>query len=178
MPKRENSVTDETVGSFLARRADIRIADNLVSAVFHGIYAGDIWKLSAKTLLSQAWHLEGRYESALGGFYMMQKESPGALEQQVLAHPIDIEAAQAMRDEFNIEEALVRKMQNASTYTFKNGLQHLITSLQQAVEKTGNVDIKLNNPVQSYTPVENDGRGVVITTGVRSSSFPPPPSQN
>ena len=64
-PKRPDSMSDETVGSFLARRVDKRVADNIVSAVFHGIYAGDINQLSAKTLLSMAWQLEGRYGNAL-----------------------------------------------------------------------------------------------------------------
>ncbi|KAF1919270.1 hypothetical protein BDU57DRAFT_440344 [Ampelomyces quisqualis] len=174
--KREDAITDETIGSFLTRRVHRRLADNVVSAVFHGIYAGDIWRLSAKTLLPQAWHLEGRYGSALGGFYTLQKESGRPLEQQldektmsvdqhVLAHPMAIESAQAMNDEFDIEEDFVSKMQNASTFTFKNGLQHLITSLQKAVAKRGNVEIKVNCPVQSHAPVGNNGRGVVVTTG-------------
>jgi oxygen-dependent protoporphyrinogen oxidase len=166
IPKRPDLMTDETIGSFIERRMDKRLANNLVSAVFHGIYAGDIWKLSAKTLMATAWHLEGRYGSALGGFFRMQSENqkPNA---QMLIHPYDAEAVKAMNEEFDIGEELINKMRMASTFTFKNGLQQLISTLQEAVEETGNVQVKINSPVQSTKPLEGDQRGVQITTGVR-----------
>jgi oxygen-dependent protoporphyrinogen oxidase len=170
MPKRPDLMSDETVGSFIERRVDRRIANNLVSAVFHGIYAGDIWQLSAKTLMATAWHLEGRYGSALGGFFRMQSqnESPNA---SLLAHPYDFEAAKQMSEEFDIDEDLVRKMRMASTFTFKKGLQQLISALQEAVEKTGNVQVKVYSPVQSTKPLQGDQLGVEVTTGVRPDLF-------
>jgi oxygen-dependent protoporphyrinogen oxidase len=165
-PKRPDLMSDETIGSFIERRVDKRIANNLVSAVFHGIYAGDIWKLSAKTLLATAWHLEGRYGSALGGFFRMQSESQSP-NPQMLIHPFDAEAVKEMNEEFDIGEDLVKKMRMASTFTFKKGLQQLVNTLQEAVEKTGNVQVKVDSPVQSTTPLEDGQRGVQVTTGVR-----------
>lgn len=177
--KRPDSLTDETVGSFIARRVDPRIADNLVSAVFHGIYAGDIFQLSAKTLLSAAWQLEGRYGSALAGYFTMNRQyrENGGTAQVVLAHPYDVDAAQAMNDELEIDADLVQDMHAASTFTFKGGLQQLIRTLQTAVERTGNVDVKVNSPVQSTTALTGDQRGVAVTTGV-PSLFPPSSSRN
>jgi oxygen-dependent protoporphyrinogen oxidase len=173
--KRPDGLTDETVGSFLARRVDERIANNLVSAVFHGIYAGDIWNLSAKTLLSMAWQLEGRYGSALGGFFKMQNEDPRPM-QFTLAHPYDVEAARAMNDEFDLEDGFVKELKEASTFTFKNGLQQLYHALAKAVEKTGNVEIRTESPVLSTKPLEGDKVGVEVTTGVSShfSYYPTP----
>lgn len=161
-------MTDETVGSFLARRVDKRIADNLVSAVFHGIYAGDIWQLSAKSLLSLAWELEGRYGNALGGFFRMQNEDPRP-EQLTLVHPLDLENTRAMNEEIDLELDFARNLQETSMFTLRNGLQQLIRALQDAVEARGNVEIKTESPVQSFKPLSKDGQlGIEIVSGVRS----------
>jgi oxygen-dependent protoporphyrinogen oxidase len=167
IPQRSDLMTDETVGSFIERRMDKRLANNIVSAVFHGIYAGDIWKLSARTLLSTPWQLEGRYGAALGGFARMQREQGPGQGTLVLENPHQIEAAMAMNEEFNIQKGFADKMAKASTFTFKQGVQQLITTLQKAVERTGNVDVKVNTPVQSTKPLEGGESGVEVATGVR-----------
>lgn len=171
-PARSASLTDETVGSFVARRTDKRIANNLVSAVFHGIYAGDIWQLSAKTLLALGWQLEARYGSALGGFVRMQNEAPDSKPEdfskgksKVLAHPYDVEAARAMNDELDIEPDFVTNLNGASMFTWKNGLQTLVTGLKDAMAKTGNIDIKLDSPVASFKMAEGADK-VEIVAGV------------
>lgn len=163
--KRPDSMTDETIGSFLARRVDRRIADNLVSAVYHGIYAGDINQLSAKTLMSLAWQLEGRYGTALGGFFRMQSEDQRP-HQVTLAHPLDVEAAKAMNEEIDLDIDFAKNLQDAAMFTFRDGLQTLVRSLQDAVEKKGNVEIRTSTPIQSFTPIKGD-MGVEVISGVR-----------
>ena len=165
-PKRSAPLSDETVGSFLARRVDKRIANNIISAVFHGIYAGDIWQLSAKTLLSMAWQLEGKYGTALGGFFRMQSESPSS-QQQAIAHPYDVEVARALNNEIDISLDLAKNLKAASMFTFKDGLQTLYKGLAEAMEKTGNIEIKLNSPVSSFKMAEGEEQKVEIVAGVR-----------
>lgn len=164
-PKRSVSLSDETVGSFLARRVDKRLANNLISAVFHGIYAGDIWQLSAKTLLSMAWQLEGRYGNALGGFLRMQNEGTSS-GHQAIAHPYDVEVARAMQNEIDLDIELANNIKDASVFSFKDGLQTLVRGLQDAMEKTGNIEIKLNSPVSSFKMVEGEEQKVEIVAGV------------
>jgi oxygen-dependent protoporphyrinogen oxidase len=182
IPKRPYGLTDETVGSFLERRVDKRIADNIVSAVFHGIYAGDIWQLSAKTLLSMAWQLEGRYGSALGGYARMQTDDPRP-QALTIAHPYDVEVSEALNEEIDLDLDFAKKLNEASTFTFKNGLQQLVRALQDSVEKKGNVEVKVNSPVQSTKLVGGDSLQVAVASGVRSPSnqhplplTPPSPS--
>ena len=174
-PKRSVSLSDETVGSFLARRVDKRIANNIISAVFHGIYAGDIWQLSAKTLLSMAWQLEGRYGSALGGFFRMQNESPSS-QQQVIAHPYDVEVARALNNEIDISLRLAKNLKEASMFTFKDGLQTLVKGLLDGMEKTGNIEFKLNSPVSSFKMAEGEDQRVEIVAGVRPQASSHDPS--
>jgi protoporphyrinogen/coproporphyrinogen III oxidase len=57
-PGRDPSIKDESVGDFLTRRFGSAIADNFASAVIHGIYAGDIYKLSVRTAMPLLSHLE------------------------------------------------------------------------------------------------------------------------
>jgi oxygen-dependent protoporphyrinogen oxidase len=166
IPQRPTGLTDETVGSFLARRVDKRLANNLVSAVFHGIYAGDIWQLSAKTLLSLAWQLEGKFGSALGGFFRMQSNDPRPTT-LTLAHPYDVEIARALNEEIDLDLEFAQNLNEASTFTFKNGLQQLVRALQASVEKAGNVEVKVNSPVQSTKPVGGESLQVAVTAGVR-----------
>jgi len=57
---RGKNIRDESVGSFMLRRFGPAITDNLISGLFHGIYAGDIYKLSARQLMPYLWYLENR----------------------------------------------------------------------------------------------------------------------
>ncbi|KAF1840327.1 protoporphyrinogen oxidase [Cucurbitaria berberidis CBS 394.84] len=168
IPTRPQDMTDETVGSFLARRVDKRVADNIVSAVFHGIYAGDIWQLSAKTLLSLAWQLEGRYGSALGGFFRMQSEDPRP-QQLTIVHPYDLEVSKAINEEIDLDLEFTQNLKEASMFTFKDGLQHLVRALQKSVEGKGNVQVKTESPIQSFKPIEGE-MGVEIISGNEPST--------
>lgn len=173
VPRRSLGLADEAVGSFLARRVDKRIVDNVVSAVFHGIYAGDVWNLSAKTLMSLAWQVEGKYGSILGGFIKMQSDDEGN-GQCTLAHPRDIELLRIMNDEIELDDEFAKNLQGASMFTFKDGLQTLVTALTKRLEDMG-VEIKTNTSVQSFKPSQGE-KGVEIVAGVSfffSPFFPP-----
>lgn len=174
-PKRPAALSDETVGSFLARRMDKRFTDNLVSAVFHGIYAGDIWQLSARTLLSAAWQLEDRYGSALGGFLRMQHETDnGAM--QTMAHPYDLDAARAMQSEIDLDLDLAENLKDASVFSFKGGMQTLARGLQNAMEKTGNIEIRAGSPVASFNMADGAENKVEVIAGVRTPPASSPTS--
>lgn len=163
-PKRPAALSDETVGSFLARRMDKRFTDNLVSAVFHGIYAGDIWQLSARTLLSAAWQLEDRYGSALGGFLRMQHETDNGT-MQAMAHPYDLDAARAMQSEIDLDLDLAENLKDASVFSFKGGMQTLARGLQTAMEKTGNIEIRAGSPVASFNMADGAENKVEVIAG-------------
>lgn len=164
--KRPDSMSDETVGSFLARRVDQRMANNLVSAVFHGIYAGDIWQLSAKTMLALAWQLEGRYGNALGGFFRMQNEDPRP-EQLTLVHPADLESKKAINKEIDLHLDFAKNLEETSMFTFRNGLQQMVRALQDALHARGNVEIRTEATIQSFKPLTGSGKmGVEVVSGV------------
>ena len=66
-PKRSPNLQDESVGSFISRRFGSAVADDIVSAIFHGIYAGDIYKLSARSIMPNFWFSETQHGSVIKG---------------------------------------------------------------------------------------------------------------
>lgn len=156
-------MTDESVGSFIARRADKRIANTLVSAVMHGIYAGDVWQLSARTLLPGTWRLEGMYGSVWTG---MSKINQGVREQMSLFSPIEFGLENDIRRTIRLEDKFVDQLEQCTTFTLRNGLQELVKGLQRNLEENEQVEIKLDSPVRSYKLVTGEKLQVEVTTGV------------
>jgi oxygen-dependent protoporphyrinogen oxidase len=167
-PRRPSSMTDESIGDFVSRRIDVRIAQNMLSALMHGIYAGDIWKLSAKSLLPLLWQLEGQYNSVLGG--MLQLNMNDRRESMVVpTHPYDYADAKAMQAEFNGDwaETFMHGLSDCSTFSFKNGLQQLSQTLHDSLEKNEQVDLKMGTAVESYTMSKDSPEQVQVVASVR-----------
>lgn len=134
---------DESVGSFLNRRFETSsVSDNLASAVLHGIYAGDIYKLSIKSLLPAVWHLEGAYGSVLRGMWMLSQKRA-----HIMMHRDLQLASELLRKK--LKQSLVYKMENASVYTFKKGISTLSAALVDRLEANPNVKFQLNTKVNA-----------------------------
>ena len=153
------------MGSFIARRLDKRIAANLLSAVMHGIYAGDIWRLSARTLLAQAWQLEALSGSIYSGMFRVQREA-NSTEWHKLFHPYDLDLYKAMREETRLHYAFETQLNESAMFTFKNGMAELISALQTNLENNKQVDFKFSSPVRDLKLMEGDQKQVEVTTGV------------
>ncbi|OAG11296.1 Protoporphyrinogen oxidase [Paraphaeosphaeria sporulosa] len=168
-PKRPDSLKDESIGAFIERRMDKRVGNNMASAVMHGIYAGDIWKLSARTLLSQAWMLEGLAGSIFRGMLKIQSETP--LEEKVmLFHPYDLDVYKAVREEVKLDETFQRHLNGCAMFTFEDGMAELVMALKKNLENSGQVDFKFGSWVQDTKLVRDESRQYVdVTTGPTKS---------
>ena len=166
-PQRSNTLVDESIGSFIARRADKRIANNVISAVMHGIYAGDVWKLSARTLLSTAWKLEGMYGSVWQGMVTANQESP-LPEQVMMTHPYDVEAFRTMQDNINLDDKFLSLLGECSIFSFRDGLQELIKTLQQKLEDSKQVQFKTSTYVRDLKYIGGSEPMMEVSTGVSS----------
>lgn len=135
-------VDDESVASFLQRRTGgPNIGDNIVSAVFHGIYAGDINQLSARSLMPQLW-----YDEALHGSYteaMVKRFSEQCLTQPfndaILQGELSTKLSQPLKD----------VMKDASVYTFKQGIGALSKALEKSLRANRNVEFKMGHAVKA-----------------------------
>lgn len=158
------------MGDFISRRIDKRVADNMLSAVMHGIYAGDIYQLSAKTLLSKLWQLEGRYGSMFRGFMRLNGESQSN-DFLTLWHPSDWEEYRATKEEIEKvypDAQFLDKLapSKTSTFTFKEGLQQLVLKLEQSLIKNPQVDIQTQSSVQSFGKAKDASGRIEVVAGV------------
>jgi oxygen-dependent protoporphyrinogen oxidase len=147
-PPRPSNLEDESIGSFLNRRlGGPDLGNNLVSAVLHGVYAGDIYKLSARSLLSLPWDLELQ-----AGSIVKAALSATAGVMTTADHATVAEEAARMSE----EEKTAWK--NTSVYTFRGGLRTLSNALESSLRSNPNVTIKLNHQLKSVTfDEEHDG---------------------
>ncbi|KAF2115366.1 hypothetical protein BDV96DRAFT_575351 [Lophiotrema nucula] len=171
-PRRPLNVTDESVGSFISRRVDKRIAQNMASAVLHGIYAGDIWQLSAKTLFPVPWQLEGMYGSVVSGYFNINANDPRS-ETLSLFHPTDYEDARAMDVELKVDEKLGKDMSAASTFSFKNGLQTLMTKLEGRIRGNKQFEIKTGTAIHSLNKITGSEQVEVVSSSSKDTKSQP-----
>ena len=150
---RQASLQDESVGDFLRRRFGKPITDNIASAVFHGIYAGDIYKLSARTLLPGAWRMEKRDPeggSVLAEFAELAFRRQSLLQGHKLETLRYLEGMAKAKGERVISQRMAAIMSATSVFTFQNGLGQLAEALGKRLLESANVTIKLGCPVSSF----------------------------
>ncbi|KXG47996.1 Protoporphyrinogen oxidase [Penicillium griseofulvum] len=150
---------DESVTEFIGRRFGANVADNLVSAAYHGIYAGDIDRLSAQTLLGSIRNLEGGI-GGIGGFVS------GGVTASLISRSISKTKTRNMDDFMAIDvipagPELVRRQHDlevlaagASTFTFKRGVSQLVEALIASLKATGKVNFRMNTEIKALSQSE------------------------
>ena len=129
--------TDESVGSFFTRRFSSKIVDNLMSAVLHGVYAGDIYQLGMRSIMPRVWKDERDYGGIIQGFRKSM--------QQVGLSEFDWEILRDLEEDLEKDPATTGKLQeveNSSVYTFRKGLGELSDRLEDHLSKNSMVKIR------------------------------------
>jgi oxygen-dependent protoporphyrinogen oxidase len=140
--RRSPELEDESVGSLLKRRfGTADIGHNIVSAVFHGIYAGDIYQLSAKSLLPKLWYMDGKYGSLLGG-------TVGDIVQHRLLLPA--RDVSLLVDSAGRSKSLGKSkdLRSGDVYTFENGISSLSERLETLLARNPKVQIKTKHEIK------------------------------
>ncbi|CZR50446.1 related to HEM14-protoporphyrinogen oxidase, mitochondrial [Phialocephala subalpina] len=153
-PGRPKEMEDESVASFISRRAGgPHIANNLISAVFHGIYAGDIDKLSARSLLAKPWHFEGVAGSIGEGFFDARKNGYNWVATR------DYE----LRNELGPKvQEIGKDLISASVFSFKEGIGAFPTALEKSLRANPNVHFRTNDRITSLE-YDIESNGIKIT---------------
>jgi protoporphyrinogen/coproporphyrinogen III oxidase len=144
---RPSSVEDESVGSFITRRFGKPVADNLVSALLHGIYAGNLYKLSARTLFPQLWHLETMDTGVVGSLFDNMWNGRSLVSYEQLNFLVQISQQSKPPRQQMVD--LLRPLTGASVYTFKRGLNQLIAALEFALRQAPDVTIRTDTVADS-----------------------------
>lgn len=159
-PRRSSDLEDESVGSFLERRlGNTHVGDNLASAILHGVYAGDIYQLSIKSLQPMAWHIEGRYGSLFTGMKRLLFEGVRDMDYRdtvllsyMLRNPSDLAGGR---------EAL-----DASVYSFKQGIGALSDALVAVLKTNPKVLLKTGEEVNKLS-FDGESNNVKVGTETR-----------
>lgn len=149
------NVQDESVGAFFSRRFTRNMVDRILSAVVHGIYAGDVWQLSAKSLFPVPWRDEVQAGSVFGGFIKNRAEGLEVTKNEA-------EYLQEMK-KFEWDALLKATLKDTVAFTFKDGLGMITDKLASYLMGSGNVEFKTSTPIESIAPAENK-QSVLLTT--------------
>ncbi|KAH7027487.1 uncharacterized protein B0I36DRAFT_327198 [Microdochium trichocladiopsis] len=137
---------DESVGHFLERiLGDDRPVKNIVSAMMHGIYGGDVYKLSAKhTIFGKMWYNDAGGANPFSAWTAYKELSllSDIMDGPNRAAVIDMASA-----------AVSRNM-----LSFDDGMLTLVRALEDDLKRFRNVKINMQTPVVSLSP---DGSGQV-----------------
>ena len=170
-PKRSPELLDESIGVFLSRRFGSALADNIASAVFHGIYAGDIYKLSARTILPGLWEIERKHQSVIAG--MLQAPFGGYMP----INTADLKMIKELQRQPEISGSLAA-VKKSSVFTFKGGLGELAERLESKLLKNPKVVIHKQKQAQNvrlHSTGEGPKTGITLmdfkTKTSRSSDF-------
>ncbi|CAG8521068.1 954_t:CDS:2 [Funneliformis mosseae] len=134
--KSSKNYEDESIHEFISRRFDKSVSDILISALIHGIYAGDVKKLSVKSIFTRLYDLEQRHGSVIKGLLMGNKEA--FLCQQ------DKDLLKIVNDE---NKELLAIMKDVSLYSFKDGIEQLPSAIVNDLKNRENVQLKTDNRV-------------------------------
>ncbi|KAJ2540999.1 oxygen-dependent protoporphyrinogen oxidase [Coemansia sp. RSA 1933] len=150
---------DESIHSFISRRFGEDVDNNLASAVMHGIYAADTKELSARALLYPFWLADHTGDTGvLRGLRRVAKLSRtynARFSARDNKEMLDHASRRAQNPEFweSIDEA--------SMYSFRNGMQTLTETLIGKLRSLPNVEITTGQPV-SKLHLGADGMAEVV----------------
>ncbi|KKZ68165.1 protoporphyrinogen oxidase [[Emmonsia] crescens] len=155
-PVRDRSISDESIGDFVKRRFGPNAADVVASAFFHGIYAGDLYKLSARSILRIAWD---EFELSERGF---ATELMDHFNQEKLFMPYDIATARQLVEKEKYKE-IRRFATGNNVFTLRRGMGQLSTALESSIRGASNVEIKTGSEIKY---ISRGGDSAPMTVGL------------
>ena len=153
---------DESVREFISRRFSPKVADNLISPVVHGIYAGDIDSLSARTLCGNFWLQEAKGRSMVQSLTDKWWQRDFYYDDVIGFDSLIDSPSQTLK-------SMETELSGYSTLTFLNGLTELIKALESSIRKSGKAKIITNARVTSVTQ-QSDSSDLTISFEHHGSS--------
>ncbi|KAL4955372.1 hypothetical protein BDW69DRAFT_121246 [Aspergillus filifer] len=151
----ENVPHDESVMEFVSRCFGPKVADNLASSVFHGIYAGNIDELSAGVLLRGLRDAErNAARTLLGGALIGWLRQAAQGETLFGVDDLSVMDTLIKTKSASHRNRLRELAKGTSTLTFKNGVAQLVETLTAALKRSDKVEILTNADVTGISQDE------------------------
>ena len=135
---------DESVDSFFSRRFGTPLAENMISAMIHGIYSGDTRRLSIRAVFPGLWEAEREFGSVIKAGLFGRFRKKGEESQYRLGVMGQEDRTREIKQRLGgtPEGAdLVNRMEEASVWGVQGGLESLTDALRNWLVKEG-VDVK------------------------------------
>lgn len=147
--RKESDQGDESIESFIKRRFKSKaLTDNIMSAVIHGVYAGDVSKLSVNKVVPGLVQLEHEHGSIIKGalsnmYNSLKLQKPEKeFSTAIKAYESRISPNAHLTD-------LSSKLKGIPIVKLKSGLQKLPLTLAEYLQEQKNVDILYDTAVDS-----------------------------
>ncbi|KAK9462235.1 uncharacterized protein V1516DRAFT_307417 [Lipomyces oligophaga] len=151
---------DESIGSFMTRRFGPRITDRLLSGVIHGIYAGDIYQLSVKSILEYLWKRE-KTEGSIVPLWRGRGRQAGMEEVSAYRKEYAERNRRNAEEITGTNEELLENLKGASVISFKHGMESFVSRLTEQLSES-NVDIQKGRSVRHIEPIsESQGESKI-----------------
>lgn len=151
---------DESVADFVTRRTNRDLAEKFVCPLIHGIYAGDIDKLSAQMLFGEYRSLEEEL-GGIGGFFsgglsakMMHRDMKG-IQSCKMDDLMAVDAISAGPELVKHQHSLEDLVKHSRMFTFKRGIDQLIGGLVAALRASPKVTMHNNTEIKSLGKTVN-----------------------
>ncbi|KAK9769738.1 hypothetical protein AB5N19_07714 [Seiridium cardinale] len=149
---------DESVAEFLGRvfgNNNSPVIKNIVSAMLHGIYGGDVHKLSAKHTIFEKYWQQSMFPLHSGQAWVPNKE-----------HYLHYDIMDGPNRHAVVEMA--EKARTKNLLAFSDGLVTLVDALAADLTSSRNVTVKTGTPASA---VELQGDKVVVRSGSETSQY-------
>ncbi|PWY91821.1 protoporphyrinogen oxidase [Aspergillus sclerotioniger CBS 115572] len=156
----EGYLRDESIADFLSRRLSSKVVDNVVSAVFAGIFGGDIYRLSAETVLGKVRLLEKEHDSIVVGMFADSQayDKTMAMDDFLAIESVDLEQGRTTST-FKVLKTLGS---TSSVVTMQDGLGQITDTLATRLRESGKVEIVSGKEV---TAISQDSKTRDLTIG-------------
>ncbi|KAL9937435.1 hypothetical protein V8E36_003844 [Tilletia maclaganii] len=161
--KRWDADEDESVDAFLTRRFGGRaeIPSNLVSAVLHGIYAGDSKQLSIRALMPFLVRAEQQHGSPIRAIlpkWLNRRHSPPSQSERLRS---DTESQELAEAKARLGPKWETWLKRTSVYSFPRGCQEITDAMAQELRSRPNVELRTGTTVRSISFNEKDPEALV-----------------
>lgn len=146
--KAKTDAADELIRDFVSRRfGSPALADNILSAVMHGIYSGDVAKLSARATLPLMVAMEQEHGSIIRAmFRKMVSKKPKLVETKFSENTLLGKYASLVSPGSDLELILAR-LKTFPILRLHNGLQTFPNILSDYLQTQQNITLKYGTPV-------------------------------
>ncbi|GAA5867261.1 hypothetical protein JCM8547_003139 [Rhodosporidiobolus lusitaniae] len=162
---------DESIDAFFTRRFGRALAEEMVSAMIHGIYAGDSRRLSVRAVFPQLWEAEREWGSVvLAGLFGSLARRKGWRATSRWRSAKEGEDVQLERVKEGLRQSgeegkqLVKSLEGASVWGVKGGLQGLTEALEEKLRGEG-VEFWQGEQGRVEKVEKADGAWRITTTG-------------